>query len=101
EVPAAIDMRAIRPGFGRVIFEAKTIAETNEIDQCRAGLSQLLEYRFFYGDPGDKLCIVVDAPIADARLRFLESMDVAVVLAVNGRLAGLGSAGIRLCQSSP
>jgi hypothetical protein len=98
EVPAAIDLRAIRPGLGRVIFEAKTITETNEIDQCRAGLSQLLEYRFFYGDPEDRLCVVVDAPIADARLRFLESIDVAVALAANGMLEGLGSAGIRLFE---
>jgi hypothetical protein len=49
-------MRATRPGFGRVIFEAKTITETNEIDQCRVGLSLLLEYRFFYGDPED-MCV--------------------------------------------
>lgn len=62
EVPATIDMTATRPGFGRVIFEAKTITETNEMDQFRAGLSQLLEYRFFYGDPEDMLCVVVDAP---------------------------------------
>ena len=98
EIPAAIDMRAIRPGLGRVIFEAKTITETNEINQCRAALSQLLEYRFFYGDPVDELCVVVDAPIADARLRFLESIDVAVALAANGTLEGLGSAGIRLLE---
>ena len=98
EVPAAIDMRATYPGLGRVIFEAKTITEANEIGQCRAGLSQLLEYRFFYGDPEDKLCVVVDAPIADARLRFLESLDVAVVLATEGTLEGLGSLGIRLLQ---
>jgi hypothetical protein len=98
EVPAAIDMRAIRPGLGQVIFEAKTITETNEVAQCRAGLSQLLEYRFFYGDPDGKLCMVVDAPIADARLRFLESIDVAVALAANGTLEGLGSAGIRLLE---
>ena len=44
---AVLDMRATRPGFGRVIFEVKTITETNEIDQCRVGLSLLLEYRFF------------------------------------------------------
>jgi hypothetical protein len=96
EVPAAIDMRATRPGLGRVIFEAKTITEKAEISQCRAGLSQLLEYQFFYGDSDDRLCMVVDAPIADARLRFLESIGVAVVLAADGRLQGLGPAGIEL-----
>jgi hypothetical protein len=62
----------------------------NEVDQCRAGLSQLLEYRFFYGDPSDMLCVVVDAPIADTRLRFLESIDVAVVLIASGSSVGLG-----------
>jgi hypothetical protein len=78
EIPAAIDMRANRPGVGRVIFEAKTLKGTNEIDQCRAGLSQLFESRFFYGE-AEELCMVVDAPIADARLRFLESTGLAVV----------------------
>jgi len=37
-------------------------------------LSQLLEYRFFYGEAGDALCLVTDAPISDRRIRFLEAI---------------------------
>ena len=48
EVPAALDLWGPRPGgAGRVIFEVKGLTDANEIAQCRAALSQLLEYRFF------------------------------------------------------
>jgi len=50
EIPSAIDLRA-RRGQKRVIFEAKTISPGQECPQMRCALSQLLEYRFFYGEP--------------------------------------------------
>lgn len=60
------------------MFEAKTVSPTSELSQTRSGLSQLLEYRFFYGDPGDKLCLVTDGPISDRRIRFLVAQEIAV-----------------------
>jgi hypothetical protein len=78
EIPVAVDLWARRRGV-RVIFEAKTITSDNELEQTRSALSQLLEYRFFYGTPDDGLCVVTDAPISDRRLRFLEAMNVHVL----------------------
>lgn len=78
EIPAAVDLWGRREGL-RVIFEAKTIVGTNELEQTRSALSQLLEYRFFYGASEDALCLVVDAPISDHRLRFLDAMKVQVL----------------------
>jgi hypothetical protein len=60
-----------------VLFEAKTVSRSSELSQTRSGLSQLLEYRFFYGDPTDRLCLVTDAPISDRRIRFLENHGIA------------------------
>jgi len=81
EIPAAVDLWATRPGgTGRVIFEVKGLSETNEIPQCRAALAQLLEYRFFYGTDQDRLCLIVDRPIADRRRAVLESLGVAVAV---------------------
>jgi hypothetical protein len=51
---------------------------------------QLFEYRFFYGNPNDELCLVVDQPLSDARLRFIESVGVAVVCA-SDRVTALGA----------
>ena len=82
EIPAAVDLWATHPcGSGRVIFEVKGLSDGNEISQCRAALSQLLEYRFFYGNDADRLCLIVDRPITDRRRVLLESMGVAVVVA--------------------
>ncbi len=78
EIPAAVDLWARRSDV-RVIFEAKTIGPGNELDQTRSALSQLLEYRFFYGAPGDTLCLVTSALISDRRLRFLDAMNVRVL----------------------
>jgi hypothetical protein len=78
EIPAAVDLWAQRNGV-RVIFEAKTIANGNELEQTRSALSQLLEYRFFFGTPDDALCLVTDALISDRRLQFLEAMNVQVL----------------------
>jgi hypothetical protein len=77
EIPSAIDLEASK-GKKRVLFEAKTVSPTSELSQTRSGLSQLLEYRFFYGVPGDRLCLVTDAPIGDRRIRFLEEHKIAV-----------------------
>jgi hypothetical protein len=96
EVPAAIDLRATSPEGSRVIFEAKTVVDGDEPGQCRCGLAQLLEYRFFFGSPTDELCLVVDGPITDARVRFLESSGVAVVIASGGRLRGVGARASRV-----
>lgn len=75
EIPAAVDLWARRDNV-RVLFEAKTITNGSELVQTRAALAQLLEYRFFYGEPVDRLCLITDAPLSDRRLRFLSAMDV-------------------------
>lgn len=77
EVPSAIDLEGNK-GKQKVLFEAKTVSPTSELGQTRSGLSQLLEYRFFYGDSSDGLCLVTDAPISDRRIRFLEIHHIAV-----------------------
>ncbi|MHA7631653.1 hypothetical protein [Corallococcus sp. M7] len=80
EMPGAVDLWARRPGdTRRVIFEAKTLMGANEVHQTRSGLSQLLEYRHFYGEPDDLLCLVTNAPVSDARERFLRAQGVAVL----------------------
>ncbi|QRK06037.1 hypothetical protein JQX13_38820 [Archangium violaceum] len=80
EIPSAVDLWARAPLEGvRVIFEAKTLDPSNEVHQTRAALSQLLEYRHFRGAAADELCLVTNAPISDARERFLATMGVAVI----------------------
>lgn len=98
EVPGALDLWAVCPDSSRVIFEAKTIGDDNEIDQCRAALAQLLEYRFFFGRPSDRLCLVVDRLISDARGQVLESAGVAVISVENSQLRGVGATGERLLE---
>ena len=63
----------------RVIFEAKSISESNELSQIRAALAQLLEYRFFYGAATDGICLVTDAPVSERRLRFLDAMGISLL----------------------
>lgn len=48
--------------------------------QTRSTLSQLLEYRHFDGSSEDRLCLVTNAPISDARERFLRTLEVAVLV---------------------
>jgi len=75
----------------------KGLSETNEIGQCGAALSQLLEYRFFYGTDEDRLCLVVDRPITDRRRAILESVGVGVVLVSDSRqLKAVGQLAIAL-----
>jgi hypothetical protein len=81
EIPVAIDLSALSPdGQRRVIFEAKTILASNETDQCRKALAQLLEYRQEYGRPDDVLCIAVNAALSARRAELLERLGIAAVL---------------------
>jgi hypothetical protein len=80
EIPAAIDLRATSPNGERVIFEAKTVSNSNETSQLRGGLAQLLEYRVEYGKRDDLLCVVVDREISLRRARLLDTFEVAVLL---------------------
>jgi hypothetical protein len=85
EIPAAVDLWATPPdGSSRIMFEVKTISDSNELHQCRAAVAQLLEYRFFHGGDADRLCLVVDRPIPDRRRAFVESLGVAVVVVDSG-----------------
>jgi hypothetical protein len=90
EIPSAIDLEAAKRKR-KVLFEAKTVSPASELSQTRSGLSQLLEYRFFYGDPGNGLCLVTDAPISDRRIRFLEAQGIAVAYEQGSGLVGCGA----------
>jgi hypothetical protein len=90
EMPTAIDLWARRDSE-RMLFEAKTITLGKELTQVRSALSQLLEYRFFYGEPRDSLCLVVDAPISDRRVRFLDATGIGVLVFDGRTFTGCGS----------
>lgn len=80
EIEGAVDLWATRASDRRrVLFEAKTLGKSAEVKRARAALAQLLEYRYFYGDPADGLCIVTDGPLTDVRCRMLDSFGVGVV----------------------
>jgi hypothetical protein len=99
EIPAAVDLWARRPGDNiRVIFEAKTLSRRNHATQCRSALAQLLEYRFLFGCERDLLCIVVDAPLHETRVRFLNALGIAAVLLAGDTLCELGH--VRVIQSA-
>lgn len=89
EMRSAIDLWAQRGGH-RTIFEAKTLNLGNELGQVRSALSQLLEYRFFYGAPDDSLCLVVDAPVSDRRVRFLDATGIGVLVFDGARFMACG-----------
>lgn len=78
EIPSAVDLWARRDGV-RVIFEAKTISLEQELHQSRMALSQLLEYKFFYGVPEDLLCLVTNRAISQRRQRFLNALGICVI----------------------
>jgi hypothetical protein len=99
EMPAAIDLSALRGG-SRTIFEAKTLKAGDELSQVRSGLSQLLEYRFFHGQPGDFLCLVVDGPISDRRVRFLDSSGIGVLVFDGSAFMACGSRSIGILRTS-
>jgi hypothetical protein len=79
EIPAAIDLWGRAPNGRRVIFEAKTLRAGTELERVRAGIGQLLEYRFFHGAPEDRLCLVVDRPLSGKRIHLLDALDIAAV----------------------
>lgn len=49
----------------QIIFEMKSITETNFLSQIRGAISQLYEYRFRFGVPSAILCIVTNKPIPE------------------------------------
>jgi hypothetical protein len=76
EIPGGVDLWATSPTDGsRTIFEVKTLTEGTEVQQCRAAISQLLEYRFFYGSSSDRLCVVVNAPVGDHSWHFWNTSE--------------------------
>ena len=80
EIPSAVDLWARRPADNvRVIFEAKTVRVGSEGARIRSAIAQLLEYRFFYGELGDQLCVVCNRPISDRRVRLLDGLGIAVL----------------------
>lgn len=84
EMPTAIDLWARDPAGERTIFEAKTLRAGTERTRVRSGLAQLLEYRYAYGDVGDRLCLVTDAAVTAERTAFLESLGVAILVCARG-----------------
>lgn len=96
EIPAAIDLRGQTPGGQRVIFEGKTIRESNETSQCRSAVAQLLEYRLEYGRPSDILCLAVDAPLSPRRAEILDRLGIPLVLAQADEVLGLNNSGAAL-----
>jgi hypothetical protein len=87
EIPAAVDLWA-RPEDSadtRVIFEAKTVSARSSAARLRGALGQLLEYRFFWGEPTDELCVVTSAAVPDERIRFLRAMGVDAIWFEGGR----------------
>jgi hypothetical protein len=79
EFPTAIDLWARDPDGRRVIFEAKTISDTNSLSQCRGALAQLVEYRLELGEEGDGICLITDTPIPTRRASILQRLGVAVL----------------------
>jgi hypothetical protein len=95
EIPAAVDLWA-RRGPKRVLFEAKTIALGQELTQLRSALSQLFEYRFFYGTQEDSLCVVTDVPISESRLRFFGSLSIGALYFDGNALVPCGVRGAEI-----
>jgi hypothetical protein len=89
----SIDLWAMAPGAGRVIFEAKTVSSGNELSQTRAGLAQLLEYREVIGEPTDRICLVVDRRVSPERSELLEALKVAVLARQESRFTAANRAG--------
>jgi hypothetical protein len=75
EVPGGPDLWATKADR-RVIFEAKTLRNSNAAHQVRLAIAQLLEYRFIYGTSSDSLCLLTDAPVTDQRSRLLDSLNI-------------------------
>jgi len=58
-----IDLYASSASNNILIYEMKSISETNLISQVRKAVAQLYEYRFVFSVPDANLCIVTNAPI--------------------------------------
>jgi hypothetical protein len=100
EIRSAIDLRAVSHDGHRVIFEAKTITEDNQLRQTRSGFAQLLEYRLMYGAPEDHLCLVCDQPPADGRVEIVDRLGVAVIAMPHDDLSPLGGRARHLLKLS-
>ena len=94
EIPVAIDLWGRSSDGARTIFEVKTLRPDSELGRVRAAISQLLEYRFFFGAPEDGLCLVTDHPLSDKRVRLLRALGIAVLVVEGDRLLA-GSPGAR------
>lgn len=79
EIPLAVDLWALAPGGGRVIFEAKTVRGGSEGPRVRSAIGQLQEYRFFYGTAEDRLCMVSDRPLSGKRVKLLDGLGIPVL----------------------
>jgi hypothetical protein len=79
EVPGGFDLWATKADR-RVIFEAKTLRNSNAAHQVRLAIAQLLEYRFIYGTPTDSLCLVTDAPVTQQRVRLMDSLNIGFLI---------------------
>ena len=89
EIDGATDLIALRRTgrrTRRALFEIKSITPTSERARVRSGLAQLLEYRFFLGEPDDALCLVSSRPINDGRLRLLDSLGIAHAYVEKGQV---------------
>ncbi len=86
EIWTAIDLWGRSPDGARTIFEVKTLRPRSELARVRAAISQLLEYRFFFGASDDGLCLVTDHPLSDKRVRLLRALGIAVIVIDGDRL---------------
>lgn len=87
KISGVVDMRAVR-NHREVFIEAKTINDRNENHQIRAGLGQLLEYRFERGSPQIGLCLVVNRQPAPRRIDFLSSLKIGICWFAQGKPRG-------------
>lgn len=81
EIPSAVDLwaREAEQSSARVIFEAKTVSSRSSAGRLRSALGQLLEYRFYWGEPDDQLCVVTSEAVPDERIRFVRTMGIDVI----------------------
>lgn len=98
EIPAAIDLWGVAPSGTRLVFEAKTISDSNEATQCRGALAQLLEYRFEFGAPDDRLCMVVNRPLSERWAEFLDHLGIALIEVVDEGLVSGNANGREVMQ---
>lgn len=93
EVPGGFDLLASTPAGQRVLFEMKTISNSNELKQTRTALAQLLEYRVTLGRTDDQLCLVVDGRLTDERANVLDALSIACIHLEAGAWLGTNTRG--------